>query len=263
MHVKRQLVAVCVVFPLLSCNPSEPQVPTSNAPVSAPESKEALKDAIRLRLTFDRPAKGTQRAFDAGAAWPRAVVIESQPGLLDLVAGEVAGSGAVKLPGRCGGVEECPRALVELPDDDRLDPGSADFEFGAIVRLAPDETDVGSNIMQKGRFSTPGGQWKLQVDGKQGRPSCVVQGEADGDRTFILLEADQSIADNEWHRVSCTHADGSLTITVDEATKRMDAEVGSVRNSAEVRIGASGPAATDDQFHGTIDELTFCVPSCA
>jgi hypothetical protein len=137
-----------------------------------------------------------------------------------------------------------------------------DFQFGASVRVAPAQTDAGSNIVQKGRFDSPGGQWKLQVDGKEGYPSCVLQGEAGGERRVAVLTADLTIADNEWHHVSCTRGNDSLTIAVDGTTKSTGATLGRIANSAVVRIAAAGPGPTGDQFHGDIDVVSFCVPGC-
>lgn len=262
MQISPRLVAVCLVPPLLSCGVSSERRP-SEPSSSAPKPSVRPDGPVELRLTFDRPpTEGIERAFDAGDGWPEAVVVESPPGTLQSVAGETGPSRAVLFPPNCIRAGACPRALVEMADDDRLDPGSGDFEYGAHVLVSADQTSAGSNIVQKGRFETPGGQWKLQVDGKEGRPSCVLQGIDGGEREAVGLVADVSIADGAWHRVRCLIQGDELTITVDETAKTVEAEVGTVDNSAELRIGASGSQRTDDQFHGTIDEVTFCVPSC-
>jgi hypothetical protein len=177
-------------------------------------------------------------------------------------AGETASSKAVLFPPRCDETRPCARAWVEIADDDRLDPGIEDFRFGADVRLAQKQTDAGANIMQKGRYEAVGGQWKLQVDGERGLPSCVVQGAVDGERSTVRLVGDLSIADDLWHRVNCALVSDVLTLTIDDTAKSIGADVGPVRNTAGMRIGASGPELTDDQFHGSIDNVFFCLPVC-
>ncbi len=218
---------------------------------------------LHLHLDFNRPqTEGAKCSFDAGAGgWADALVIESEPGVLQIVEGAEPSSRAVAFPPACQ-ASACPRALVRLPDDDRLDPGGQDFKYGVRVRLPPDQTAAGSNLVQKGRYGTPGGQWKLQVDGAEGRPSCVLQGEVGENRETVRLVANQGIADNRWHWVSCQIADDRLTIVIDDMAKTIDAEVGTVGNAAGVRIGASGPKAPADQFHGIIDDMVFCLGTC-
>ncbi len=78
----------------------------------------------------------------------------------------------------------------------------------------------------------------------------------------MRLVANRGIADNRWHWVTCQITDSQLTITIDDMAQTIDAEVGSVGNAAGVRIGASGPKPTDDQFHGVIDDVVFCLDEC-
>ena len=110
--------------------------------------------------------------------------------------------------------------------DPALDPGDRDFEFGATVWLAPDQTTTGSNIVQKGRFGTDGGQWKLQVDSDEGEPSCVVRGDAPRAEP-VVVRSKVSISDSAWHRVVC----------------RRDA-----RRASASRSTASGPGGRCDRL---------------
>lgn len=257
MRAHRQLGVVLMAAVLMSCGPV-----ARDATPDLVEPSES-RDDDELHVDFERPLyRAGSRLFDAGQGWADAVVLESQPRALTLVAGAADIDRAVSFPPRCSDAS-CLRALVELPDDDRLDPGDKDFAFGARVRLAADETDLGSNVVQKGRYETSGGQWKLQVDGADGRPSCVLQGNLAGKRESAKLEADQSIADDNWHSVTCHMSDDTLTLTVDESLKTMVAEVGVIENDEPVRIGASGPKTSDDQFHGDIDDVHFCAGECA
>ncbi len=72
--------------------------------------------------------------------------------------------------------------------------------FGASVLMFADQTDAGENVLQKG-YSATGGQYKLQVDGTAGRPSCVM---VDSRRSVIrLVRSAVSVADGAWHRIEC------------------------------------------------------------
>ncbi len=257
MRAHRHLGAVLMAAVLMSCGQAASDTPPDRVGPSAVRSEN------ELRLDFERSLdRAGDRFFDAGPGWADAAVVESQPRVLEVVSGAAGVDSAVSFPPRCSDAS-CLRALVELPDDDRLDPGDNGFAFGARVRLAADQTDLGSNVVQKGRYKTSGGQWKLQVDGADGRPSCVLLGNLAGKRESAKLEADQSIADDNWHSVTCHLSDDTLTLTVDESLKTMVAEVGVIENDEPVRIGASGPKTSDDQFHGDIDDVHFCAGECA
>ncbi len=264
MSSYRHLMVVALAVVVLSCGTAtDSGTGSPDASILGGPDRADVGDGIELHLDFDHPLTlGTRRLFDSGAGWTDAEIVESEPGTLTVAAGQGPGSTAASFPARCARLEGCPHALVQLPDDDRLNPGGSDFAFGARVRLAPDQTAVGSNIVQKGRYDTVGGQWKLQVDGLEGQPSCVVQGEVGESRETVKLKAEQSIADDEWHEVSCAIEDDRLTITVDGIVKTVRAEIESVRNESDLHIGASGPADTDDQFHGVIDEVRFCLGTC-
>lgn len=104
--------------------------------------------------------------------------------------------------------------------------------------------------MQKGYASSPG-QWKLQVDGYAGRPSCVVGG--------YLARSAVSIADGRWHDAVCERSDGWLTISVDGVPRGRVAvpAAAAIGNDLPLRIGGTGLAAANDQFHGALDDLFF------
>jgi hypothetical protein len=163
---------------------------------------------------------------------------------------------AVAFPEKCDGAG-CPRALVELADDPALDPGDEDFQYGASVWLAPDQTTEGSNIVQKGRFAASDSLWKMQVDNDLGHPSCVVRSGAD----LVRVRSGISIADGSWHRVSCTRTGDALTIEVDGKGRTAHGKIGPVASEWPVRIGAPGLGEHDDQFHGRIDDVYLKVGS--
>ncbi|MFG2038834.1 LamG-like jellyroll fold domain-containing protein [Dactylosporangium sp. NPDC048998] len=135
-----------------------------------------------------------------------------------------------------------------------LNPGRAEFGYGASVLIRSDETSKGANVMQKG-FSIGDSQFKLQVDGVAGRPSCVIVGT--GSPTIFVALASRSVADGRWHRIACSRGNALLTVAVDGA------EVGrtaipsslSIVNDDPLSIGGKGTSANNDQFVGVIDDV--------
>ena len=87
------------------------------------------------------------------------------------------GGQAVRFPPPCAvyGDRSCARAVLESGPADLLNPEARPLRFGASIRLAPTETAKGENVLQKG-YSAKGSQYKLQIDGSLGRPSCVLVG---------------------------------------------------------------------------------------
>lgn len=179
------------------------------------------------------------------------LVVTSNGGVVEEVAGVDGRGDALAFPEKCEAATGCPRAMLEVPPDPALDPGTSDFEFGAAVWLAPDQTAKGSNIVQRGRFDTGGGQWKLQIDGLAGRPSCVVRAGEDA----LIVRSKTSVADSAWHRVSCRRDATGIEIDVDGEVARTDGSTGSVSTEWPLRIGSPGVGDQDDQFHGRIDDV--------
>jgi hypothetical protein len=170
-------------------------------------------------------------------------------------------------PKRCAsGASACPTALIEAKtaSSGDLNPGSAPFSFGAWVKLQPSDLTGGSNVVQKGLFTDPGGQWKLQIDspsGEPGRPSCHVRGVIDGQATSVYVEArGADVADGDWHRVVCRKRDTRLAIVVDgevNNTRDVPTGIGAIANDAPVTVGAKYLGADNDQFHGALDNVFF------
>lgn len=174
------------------------------------------------------------------------------------------GGGVVAdFPGKCSS-EPCPNALIEVADNPSLDPGTAPFRWGARIKLQPNETDDGENIVQKGTWGQAGGQWKLQVDKSRGLPSCVVSGRVPGqgsDRRVVLI-ASIGIADGSWHRVVCSRSASAVEIVIDGVARGSVAMPAvTLASSAPVTIGAKSVKPQDnDQFHGLLDDIFMTVP---
>jgi hypothetical protein len=135
-----------------------------------------------------------------------------------------------------------------------LNPGTRPFRYGAAVRLDATETAPGENVLQKG-YSLGASQFKLQIDGAAGRPSCVIVGTA-SPRIYVLV-ADRSVADDQWHQVECTRSGASVTISVDGAVagRQTVPATLSVANNEPLRVGGKGLSPNNDQYHGAVDDV--------
>ena len=233
-----------------SCGADDGEV-TDPAPTTA--ATPDLSDAA-LWLSFEEQGLtyGGETEFPDALGGPfAALVVTANDGTVEVVAGVDGRGDAVAFPEKCDEDAGCPRAMLEVEPDPALDPGSSDFEFGAAVWVAPDQTTSGSNIVQRGRFGTEGGLWKLQVDSLDGRPSCVVRSGDDQ----LIVRSTVSVADSTWHRVVCRRDATGVTIEVDGVVDRIDGETGSVDSEWPIRIGSPGLGDQDDQFHGRIDDV--------
>jgi hypothetical protein len=213
---------------------------------SAPAAHAAIGGTPVLRYSFDQGTPVdesghghalTARALRGGAT--RAV--------------ERGTGRALRFPTHCTG-RRCPKVVLQTPSTDELNPGSAPFRYGATVLLPKRETTSGQNVLQKG-YSSAGGQYKLQIDGKAGRPSCVLVGT--GRRGLHQARSPVSVADGGWHTIECQRAGSVLSVVVDgvvRATKTIPANL-SVANQAPLSIGGKGAYTNNDQFQGTLDDL--------
>ncbi|OJF14291.1 LamG-like jellyroll fold domain-containing protein [Couchioplanes caeruleus] len=159
---------------------------------------------------------------------------------------------AIVFPPKCTGTT-CPRVVLQATDAPDLNPGSKNLRYGAHVLLSPAETSTGENILQKG-YSTAGGQYKLQIDGVSGKPSCVM---SDKDATAIYVaKSGKSMADGSWHTIECRRAGTTLTILVDdkaEGSATLPAGL-SVVTTQPLSLGGKGTGVNNDQFHGSLDD---------
>ncbi|GAB1640298.1 LamG-like jellyroll fold domain-containing protein [Krasilnikovia sp. MM14-A1259] len=165
---------------------------------------------------------------------------------------------AVLFPPKCTVEVTCGRLNLQAADAADLNPGTRDLRFGATVRLAASETSSGENIVQKG-YSTSGGQYKLQVDGASGRPSCVMSDR--NSTTLYVAKSTTSISDGGWHTLECRRAGASLTIRVDDV-QRGAATVPvtlSVVTTQPLRLGGKGLAVNNDQYHGYLDDVWLSI----
>ncbi|WP_253237374.1 LamG domain-containing protein [Paractinoplanes aksuensis] len=174
------------------------------------------------------------------------------------VAMEPHGSGqALTFPPRCTG-PECPRLVLQAAATDDLNPQAQPFRYGASVRLAAPPAGAtgqdGQNILQKG-YAAAGGQYKLQVDGVSGKPSCVLT-DRTGDGSY-LARSRSSIADDNWHTVECRRTGPTLAVVVDEKVQASVAVPAALSIDSEqpFSLGGKGVGVNNDQFHGALDDV--------
>jgi hypothetical protein len=225
-----------------SADDGHPSRAGRRATVAVPIGSATPAPGASIRFSFDHGMDGlTERAVNRGN-----ITLMNHGGGL-----------AVVFPRPCTHYdgEDCPRAVLESELSRSANPGTLPLRWGATVRLTSNETTSGSNIVQKG-FSSGGSQFKLQVDGHAGRPSCTIVGE-DNRAHIYLVPANVSIADGGWHQVGCSRTDSQLSITVDgiaRAALPVPSDV-SVLNGDPVCIGGKGTGVDNDQFSGAIDDV--------
>jgi hypothetical protein len=163
------------------------------------------------------------------------------------------GGSALAFPPPCEN-EPCPRIALRATTTSGLNPGRRPIRYGASVRLASDETTKGENVLQKG-YSAHGSQYKLQIDGVAGRPSCVLVGT--GPPVIHMAVSPVSVADDHWHTLECRRDGTRLTILVDGRTRGATTIPAglAVRNRIPFSVGGKGSFTDNDQFQGVLDEV--------
>ncbi|SNY74398.1 LamG-like jellyroll fold domain-containing protein [Paractinoplanes atraurantiacus] len=252
------LVAVSTVAVALTVNPLP-----AHAPLAAPP--------VALAATPDKAAGTTPAVGAGGVVVARyafngragSIIDESGRGhTLRVISGHggavrrvVHGQGsALAFPGRCT-ARVCPHvALQTATSSADLNPGTRNIAFGAEVMLTPGQTSKGQNIVQKG-YSTTSSQWKLQIDGAAGRPSCVL---VDEKRPPIRMATSSvSVADGQWHSVECRRVATNLFVLVNgylRGRTTIPAKL-SITNDRPMSIGGKGAYADNDQFNGALDNV--------
>jgi hypothetical protein len=232
------LATAVVPLTVAAAAPAEPRV----------QAEQRAARGTQLQLTFDngeRLQPGTVVRDSSGRRHHGRVVVQDG-GTLRRVPGLVRrGAG---FPGVCRG---CGRAIVEVRDRRGLDPGRAAFVFGAAIKVSPRAGARGANLVQKGYFKQRGGQYKLQLTAA-GTPSCVVYGS--GGR--ITVTATRDVTNGRWHRLSCTRAQGRVTLRIDGRVRSSETgATGRIQNTASVRVGGKKINPANEQFHGHLDSV--------
>jgi hypothetical protein len=216
---------------------------------AAPKSPESATLASEYVAAYNFDTTIADGTFDDGSGHQHLLrTVTRNGGTPRLV---THGNGqALQFPAKCTGAT-CPRLVLRGESAPDLNPGTQPIRYGAGVLLSPAETSSGENILQKG-YSTGGGQYKLQVDGVSGKPSCGF-----GDDTVHLARSRVSVADGNWHSLECRRTGPTLSILVDgvlQTSVPVPATLG-VDTTSPLTIGGKGAGADNDQFHGTLDDV--------
>ena len=207
----------------------------------------AAPPALIARYSFD----GRDRAGDDSGNGHTMRLFTRRGGTVRLV--EHGSGQGMQFPAKCRGAR-CPHAVLQSPHSAQLNPGIRDVEFGATVRLSHDQTSHGQNVVQKG-YSATSSQYKLQIDGRAGRPSCVL---VDVRRPGIQqVTSSVSVADGVWHTVSCRRQGAALRILVDYRVRglaRIPADL-VLANNHPLSIGGKGTYFDNDQYRGAVDDV--------
>lgn len=224
-------------------------------------SANAATELIRLSLNGPpggQPDSGPWRQGcfpNAAISSSRACIGSAGGGSVSPAGGSGPGSSQALAYSRTG------RVVLTMPHAPRYNPGTADFLVSAQVRISRNQVTHGANLVQKGYFDTPGGQWKLQAD--RGVPSCRIAGFRGNHRVSALVSWRGTIVDQGWTRLRCWRQGAMLVLQVGDATPVASPHDARMRiaNGNPVSIGGKGTGIRNDQFRGALDQVQFVVAS--
>ena len=215
--------------------------------VTGPSANAAVTPKYLVHYTFDEPAP----LADVSGHGHDLIPVSRHGGTFRTVR---HGKGsALVFPPPCH-FDPCPRIALRAWRANDLNPGTRPIRFGASVRLDPDETTKGENVLQKG-YSASGSQWKLQIDGAEGKPSCVFVD--DRRKAIHLAPSSVSVADGKWHTLECRRAGSQVTVLVDGVPRggtTIPADL-AVDNTIPLSVGGKGSFSNNDQFQGALDDV--------
>ena len=150
-------------------------------------------------------------------------------------------------------------SLIDVGNSDYLNPGDRDVHIAFSLNTTtvppqpPPGVDDDYDLIRKGQF--PGTEFKLELQ-YTGEFSCEFRTlQADGTIKGYVIQPPIDLHDGTWHRISCSKAGGTMTVTIDGAafTKSI---TGSIANSYNLVIGAHSPAG-GEFYQGLLDEVSY------
>lgn len=147
-------------------------------------------------------------------------------------------------------------SVVNVPDKDSLDPGTATLRISARVRftVAPSRSVGDYDLIRKGLAGTKGGDWKMEIFPTSGRPApayCLFQ---DANGKTASVRGAQNLADGTWHTITCAKTSSAVSVTVDGKTTSVSAKLGSIANSQPLALGQKPGGG--DRYLGDMDEVS-------
>jgi Concanavalin A-like lectin/glucanases superfamily len=172
--------------------------------------------------------------------------------------GQISGAVTAGVPDYSGHAFHFAGGVVTVPDATALDPGTKPFTVSMWLRVPSNLSTGDYNVLQKGRATTPGGQYKIEIGGTLqrgvGKPRCTIV-----DRTgkaVVVKSRDTDIADGRWHSVLCRRTASSVSISVDGRTRATTTTgLGSVANASPLLFG--GKANGVHSYPGDMDEVAL------
>jgi hypothetical protein len=152
-----------------------------------------------------------------------------------------------------------PNSFVEVPDNDRLDPGTAGITLLATVQIKDGPmSDDSYDVVRKGFVTTRGGYWKMEIirasNSAVGRLHCLFRGILpNGEASLVSSRVTTDVVDGKTHRLQCVRTASGVRAVVDGAGSSTSGRTGNIANAAPVTVGAK--SATDDVLQGTLDEV--------
>lgn len=143
---------------------------------------------------------------------------------------------------------------VIVSDAPGLNPGSKDLVVSVHVAFTSDPGDD-YDLIRKGRQSTPGGDWKIEIVNVSGKSiaRCYLRGSSrDWQKT-----AGPDLADGAWHTITCEKHASTVRLTVDGHVWQTTRTIGSISNNQPLAIGAQ--AEGGDWLKGSMDEVSITI----
>jgi hypothetical protein len=159
--------------------------------------------------------------------------------------------GAVTVTGG-GWLDFTGRSVVQTPDRAGLNPGTADFTFGARIALTRGVGDW--NVMQKAYFNDQ--QWKLSTFSAPGGAKLGCRFSGSLGTLHVITSSAVVPTDGTWHDVACVRSGTTVQVMVDGAVVAQGTgPTGSIVSQKPYLVGSKGMTASDpDQFLGLLDD---------
>lgn len=208
-----------------------------------PVAAAGPKVSTQAQWRFNEPSGADTAVDDSGNGLHGAVGGDVQTGI---TAGNRT---SYRFPAVSSSPPAKPEHLVQVPHDDRLNPGTKRYKVAIRMRTFQSS----ANVVQKGQSGTYGGFWKFETHGGIG--SCLFRA---GDGTQSGVGSGTRITDGKWHRIVCTRTPKKTVMRVDGVvTDTRNNATSSIANTKPVTIGGKGEcdqiSVGCDYFIGDID----------
>lgn len=144
-------------------------------------------------------------------------------------------------------------SYVSVPSSSDLNPGTGSFSFSVHVRFSskPSSSVGDYDVLRKGLSTSDGGSYKVEIL-KGGNAFCDFRGStAEGS-----VSSSGSLADGDWHAITCSRTSSSVKLTVDGRSYSKSVKTGSISNSGSLYIGAKSSSGAD-QYTGLVDRVSI------